>query len=463
MPDQSQARSSTSQRIFLCHSSEDKPSVRNLYRRLISDGFNPWLDEQDILPGQDWDREIAVAVKSSAVVLVCLSCTAGNKTGYIQKEIKYALDVAAEQPDGTIFMIPVRLEECDVPDRLKQWQWVNIFDEHGYSRLIQSLRVKGLVPVDVGGTKLADVRQWDHRMTIPSLTSVRELRTLTGHTGYVLAVTLTPDGKEAISASGDRTLKMWEVASGRDLRTLEGHASSVYSAAVTPDGRRAVSASGDATLKLWEVSNGRELQTLVGHTNAVTAVAVTPDGKRAVSASVDRTLKVWELSSGRDLRTLTGHTRSVRAVAITPDGKRAVSASYDRMLKVWDLESGRELRNLSGHTRFVYAVAVTPDGKRAVSASRDRTLRVWDLGSGRQQHTLTGHTDRVLGVAVTPDGQRAVSVSSDRTLKAWGLLGGRELVSFIADAELWCCAILPDGRTILAGDCNGAIHVLCLE
>jgi WD40 repeat protein len=74
--------------------------------------------------------------------------------------------------------------------------------------------------------------------------------------------------------------------------------------AVTPDGRRAVSASDDRTLKVWELETGRELHTLEGHAFPVKAVAVAPDGRRAVSASVDRTLKVWELETGRELHTL---------------------------------------------------------------------------------------------------------------------------------------------------------------
>ena len=105
-----------------------------------------------------------------------------------------------------------------------------------------------------------------------------------------------------------------------------GHTSAVNAVAVTPDGRRAVSASGDHTLKVWDCS-GRELRTLAGHSGSVNAVAVTPDGQRAVSASSDQTLKVWDLDSGRELRTLAGHLSWVNAVAVTPDGQRAVSAS----------------------------------------------------------------------------------------------------------------------------------------
>jgi formylglycine-generating enzyme required for sulfatase activity len=129
-------------RIFLCHSSGDKPEVRNLYQRLSSDGFDPWLDEEKLLPGQEWEREIAKAVKTSDVVIVCLSHKAINKSGYVQKEIKFALDKAEEQPEDTISLIPLKLEECDVPERLQRWHWVNLFEEEGYERLMSSLRLR---------------------------------------------------------------------------------------------------------------------------------------------------------------------------------------------------------------------------------------------------------------------------------------------------------------------------------
>src|ERR1022692_2193012 len=164
-------------------------------------------------------------------------------------------------------------------------------------------------------------------------------------------------------------------------------------------GKRAVSASRDKTLKVWDLATGRALRTLEGHSARVYGVAATPDGRRAVSTSRDRTLKVWDLETGGALRTLQGHYRSVYGVAVTPDGKRAVSASHDNTLKVWDLETGRALHTLAGHSARVYGVAVTPDGKRAVSASADHTLKVWDLETGSALRTLAGHSARVYGAA----------------------------------------------------------------
>jgi cold shock CspA family protein/predicted transcriptional regulator len=134
--------SSRALRVFLCHSSHDKPVVRDLYRRLSVDQIDPWLDEEKLLPGQDWNQEIMKAVRASDVVIVCLSRGSINKAGYIQKEIKYALDIADEQPEGTIFLIPLKLEECEMPERLRRWQWVNYFDEAGYKRLMDALRIR---------------------------------------------------------------------------------------------------------------------------------------------------------------------------------------------------------------------------------------------------------------------------------------------------------------------------------
>jgi hypothetical protein len=106
---------------------------------LCSDGIAPWLDEEDLLPGQDWALEIPKAVRAADIVIVCLSQGSVTKAGYIQKEIKFALDIADEQPEGHIFLIPVKLEECNVPTRLQRWHWVNLYQERGYERLMRSL------------------------------------------------------------------------------------------------------------------------------------------------------------------------------------------------------------------------------------------------------------------------------------------------------------------------------------
>ena len=124
--------------VFLCHASEDKPAVRKYAVQLAEAGFDTWLDEDQLLPGQEWDTEIRKAIERSSAVIVFLS-SRSQKRGYIQKEILRVLDEAERQPEGTIFLIPARLEPCDVPDRLSKWQWVDLTNPTGFGKLCKAL------------------------------------------------------------------------------------------------------------------------------------------------------------------------------------------------------------------------------------------------------------------------------------------------------------------------------------
>jgi formylglycine-generating enzyme required for sulfatase activity len=131
-------------RVFLCHSSNDKPAVRELYQKLRAEPWiQPWLDEEELYPGQDWNMEIEKAVEAADAIIVCLTKSSITKEGYIQKEIKTALDFADYKPEGTVFIIPVRLEECIPPKRLGRWQYADYFEgqrERALKRLLVSLK-----------------------------------------------------------------------------------------------------------------------------------------------------------------------------------------------------------------------------------------------------------------------------------------------------------------------------------
>jgi len=129
-------------RVFLCHASGDKPAVIKLYDRLIKDGIDAWLDKEKLIPGQNWQIEIPKAVRNSDVVIVCLSSQSINKEGFVQKEIKIALDTADEKPEGTIFIIPARLENCNIPERISQYHCVDLFSDNGYEWLLKALYLR---------------------------------------------------------------------------------------------------------------------------------------------------------------------------------------------------------------------------------------------------------------------------------------------------------------------------------
>ncbi|WP_250565810.1 TIR domain-containing protein, partial [Adonisia turfae] len=133
--------------IFLAHASEDKNAVIDLYNRLKAKGFKPWLDKVDLLPGQSWRAEIPKAIKKSDVFIACLSKESVAKEGYIQREFRMALQRMGDMPPGKIYLIPVRLDDCQVPElrqeeygiNLADYQWVDLFQEREFERLVKSI------------------------------------------------------------------------------------------------------------------------------------------------------------------------------------------------------------------------------------------------------------------------------------------------------------------------------------
>ncbi len=129
-------------KIFLSYASGDRTEVEKLYTFLSSQGTDVWYDQEKLLPGQDWNYEIHKGLDEADVILICLSKKSVNKEGYVQKEIRLALDLALEMPDGRIFLIPARLEECELPYKLKPYQWVDLFTPNGMDKLIKSLNIR---------------------------------------------------------------------------------------------------------------------------------------------------------------------------------------------------------------------------------------------------------------------------------------------------------------------------------
>jgi len=117
-------------RVFLAYPKEDRSEVRKLYDALQEAGFEPWMDEEKLLPGQNWPRAIQRAIELSDFFLVCFSRRSVAKRGFFQAELRYALDIAACVPLGEIFLVPVRLSDCEVPLQIaRRTQYIDLFPE----------------------------------------------------------------------------------------------------------------------------------------------------------------------------------------------------------------------------------------------------------------------------------------------------------------------------------------------
>ncbi|MCF7859127.1 MAG: DUF4062 domain-containing protein [Candidatus Cloacimonetes bacterium] len=327
------------------------------------------------------------------------------------------------------------------------------------------------------------------------------LQTLKGHTDCVSAVSISPNGRRAISGSADETCIVWDLESGEPIQTLKGHTSDVLSVSISADGKRAISGSDDKSSILWDLESGKQIQTLKGHSDRVYSVSISPDGRRAISGSEDESCILWNLESGKSIHTLKGHSGRVYSVSISADGRRAISGSDDESCILWDLESGKPIHILKGHSGRVYSVSISPDGRRAISGSilwnlesgepiqklkcifnkwnsvsicpdgklaisesygmtsflknrnalsQPKACYLWDLESGEPIKTLKGHIDEVMSVSICADGSRAISGSKDCTCILWDPERGKLLQNPIGhNYAVSSIPIRPDGKRVI--------------
>lgn len=133
-------------KVFLSYASQDRPAVREIFDALkLEDWIDPWLDKVKIRPGEDWQLVIETAVDEADVAILCFSNQSVSKEGFVQREIRYVYDIALEKPEGTIFLIPLRLDDCEIPRKLRYLHWVDYFGGEkatAYSDLLDALKVR---------------------------------------------------------------------------------------------------------------------------------------------------------------------------------------------------------------------------------------------------------------------------------------------------------------------------------
>ncbi len=306
-------------------------------------------------------------------------------------------------------------------------------------------RLMAVTDADTEGYREAARRLVDRPALLTERASLRppgaEIARLEGHTDWVTALAVLPDGRLA-SGSSDTTVRLWDPATGAETTCLEGHTDWVTALAVLPDGHLA-SGSNDGTVRLWNPATGAEIARLEGHAGAVRALAVLQDGRLA-SGSFDTTVRLWDPATGAETARLKGHTRRMRALAVLQDGRLA-SGADDKTVRLWDPATGAEIARLGGHTSRVRALAVLQDGSLA-SGSDDRTVRLWDPATGAETTRLEGHIGAVTALAVLPDG-RLASGSSDTTTRLWDPATGTGTARLESHTgAITALAVLPDGR-----------------
>jgi WD40 repeat protein len=296
------------------------------------------------------------------------------------------------------------------------------------------------------------------------------IATLGAHAEGVTDAGFDATGARLVTASYDRTVKIWDVASRKLAVEFKGHGYPVGGASFSPDGALVASCSYErppdtvvGTVHLWNATDGTLVRTLQGGRKPLVDLEFSPDGRRIAAGSWDFCVFVWSVDGGEPVKCAVpdeGLYNAVDGVAWSPDGTFVAGASKDKTARIWRADSGELVATLRGHTDYVGKLAFSSDGATLATVSNDGTLRLWNMADWSARSTLRGHAGDVLDVAFTRDGRRLVTSSKDKTVRGWDArtdwYGGAGMTSTQA---VYVARTSPDDRRIASASSDGRIQL----
>jgi WD40 repeat protein len=278
-------------------------------------------------------------------------------------------------------------------------------------------------------------------------------RSVPGHQGHVLSVSISADGGTIVSGGEDGTVQLW-ARNGKSIGVpLKGHQGYVRSVAVSTNGRTIVSGGKDGAVRLW-ARDGKQIGLpFQGHRSFVHAVAVSKSGHTIVSASHDGTVRLWQ-QSGQPIGAPWPRDRvgGILAIAISADGQTIVSGGKDGAVRLWNRAGIPIGSPLTGYLGAVRSVAISTDGGTIVGGGQDGTVRLWDRDRKSIGLMLRGPGGAVNSVAISTDGQTIVSGGEDGIVQIWDR-SGHKLGTTLPGHQrgVRAIAISADGQTIISG------------
>ena len=277
-----------------------------------------------------------------------------------------------------------------------------------------------------------------------------------GHTSLINSIALSYDSKTLLSASSDKTVKLWDCRTGIILLDLLEHSKVVNSAQFSHDGLSIVTASDDKTVKIFNIASGNKTAEINSHTDEVNGAIFSKDDTKILSFSHDYTAIISDARTGNLIFEMKGHKADINSAVFDSSENFVLTASRDKTAIIWDAHTGKMLFHLTGHTSDIISAVFDNEGKKVLTSSYDCTAKVWETASGKLLFTLTAHTDKLTGGKFSKDGKKIITTSYDRSAKIWNAENGKLLID-LKDNIHWVesAEFSTDGKLILMQTASG--------
>lgn len=440
--------------IFISYSSKDKAVADAVCHALEENGITCWIAPRDVIPGIDYEDQIPQAINCSQAIVLIFSANS-NISKHVRSEVRIAFN--AGKPN-----IPFVIDSTQMSDGLNYYlgspHWLVAYPDYREKtrELVTSIcRLLGKEHLLKEKSLLREMVNEEAVLLGKPHPFYCHADILEGHTRTIYSAAFSPNGKQIVSASEDKSIRIWDLMTGDCLWVIKDDTDSVLSASFSPDGKRIVSASRNE-IRIWDTKTKECVKILKGRNHA----AFSPDGKLIVAEGYAMTLFILDVETGECINMLE-HKSSINNASFSPDGRKIIAVSGDNTIRIWDAQTGECIRAITENE--LCSASFSPDGKKIVSSSRDKTIRIWDTKTGKIIKALEGHKESVWEAFFSSDGKRIVSTSLDKTVRIWDVKTGECIHQFgnpYTPYKLIKCATLsPNGETILLVLSDNTIHI----